>query len=394
MKRNFFSAALLMAASSAVMAQSSIDTYDVGDVNLNGEVSVADATSVVNQVLANTPGSEVVTAKDLNAVLKLIDSRLAALETANGISHPSTPGANTSATYFEFALKSMQVGQTFTQTVHTESTGAVSYLSTNSSVATVNATTGEVTALSNGETMIVATIAASGEYPAASAAYTVTVESANMHNGYEYVDLGVVVDGKTILWAKTNIGAALPADYGDYYAWGETETKDYYSESTYEYYQYLEEVPGEEDEYGIITGGTPAGYQYVNIGEDISGTEYDVAHVKWQGLWRMPSKAEQDALRNQCKWTWCQMKNSNNETVNGYKVEKNGDPSVFIFLPAAGCRYYSTLDLAGSGGDYWSSSLYSETYAYVLDFYSSSIFWNLYVRYYGLSVRPVCVLSE
>lgn len=124
MKKTFLLAAGLLVASSALMAQSSIDTYDVGYVNLNGEVSVADATTVVNQVLANTPGSEVVTAKDLNAVLQLIDSRLAALETALGISHPSTPETNTSATYFEFALKSMQVGQTFTQTVHTESTGA------------------------------------------------------------------------------------------------------------------------------------------------------------------------------------------------------------------------------------------------------------------------------
>ncbi len=392
MKRNFFSAALLLAlgSASAVMAQSSITTYDVCDVNHDSNVSVADATTVVNRVLANNPGSEVVTAKDLNAVLQLIDSRLAALETANGIDHPTTPGANTSSTYFEFALKSMQVGQTFTQTVHTESTGAVSYFSTNTTVATVNATTGEVTAKANGETTIVATIVASGEYPAASAAYTVTVETANMHNGYEYVDLGVVVDGKTILWAKTNIGANKPADYGDYYAWGETETKISYKESTYAYCQYQEAT---EDEYGIITGG---GYEYVNIGEDISGTEYDVAHVKWQGLWRMPTVEEQDALLYQCKWTWCQMKNSNNETVNGYKVEKNGDPSVFIFLPASGGRNASFLGNAGSYGFYWSSSLDASgpSNAYGLYFNSSGQCRDYDYRYCGFTVRPVLCSAE
>ena len=394
MKRNFFSTALLMAVSSAVMAQSSIDTYDVGDVNLNGEVSVADATSVVNQVLANTPGSEVVTAKDLNAVLQLIDSRLAALETANGISHPSTPGANTSATYFEFALKSMQVGQTFTQAVHTESTGVVSYLSTNSSVATVNATTGEVTALSTGETMIVATIAASGEYTAASAAYTVTVESANMHNGYEYVDLGVVVGGKTILWAKTNIGATLPADYGDYYAWGETETKSVYNWETYQYAVWVEDTPAVTDEDGFVISPASGHYEGTNIGEDIQGTQYDAAHVNWGGNWRMPTLEELDALRNQCDWRWGQMLDSDGNSHDGYKVMNKSDNSKYIFLPAAGVRGDSYLYFAGSNGGFWSSSLNSETSAYDLYFKSSSINLGNNHRCFGQSVRPVCVLSE
>lgn len=38
------------------------------------------------------------------------------------------------------------------------------------------------------------------------------------YNGHEYVDLGVVVDGKPVYWATTNIGAELPADYGLYFA--------------------------------------------------------------------------------------------------------------------------------------------------------------------------------
>ena len=45
-------------------------------------------------------------------------------------------------------------------------------------------------------------------------------------DGYEYVDLGL-----SVLWATCNIGADKPEDYGDYYAWGESETKSTYTES-------------------------------------------------------------------------------------------------------------------------------------------------------------------
>ena len=48
-----------------------------------------------------------------------------------------------------------------------------------------------------------------------------TQQRNNMENGYEYVDLGLSVN-----WATCNIGAIAPEGYGEYYAWGETETKD------------------------------------------------------------------------------------------------------------------------------------------------------------------------
>jgi len=99
----------------------------------------------------------------------------------------------------------------------------------------------------------------------------------------------------------------------------------------------------------------------------------------------MPTKAEQDELRNNCTWTW-----TTQNGVEGYKVTgKNGNS---IFLPAAGYRNGSSLSRAGSYGYYWSSSLlssYSHN-AYDLSFYSSSIDWGDYGRFLGLSVRPVC----
>ena len=176
------------------------------------------------------------------------------------------------------------------------------------------------------------------------------------------IDLGLPSGTK---WACCNVGADKPEEYGGYYAWGETEAKTTYSEDTYSHYQ---------------NGSC------VDLGSDIAGTEYDVAHVKWGGSWVMPSKEQQDELRDNCAYEWT--------TVNGVKggrftSKKNGKS---IFLPAAGYRNYSDLNGAGSGGDYWSSSQnpsYAD-YACSLRFGSSGAGTDgIGDRYGGQSVRPV-----
>ena len=48
--------------------------------------------------------------------------------------------------------------------------------------------------------------------------------------GHDFVDLGLE---SGLLWATRNIGADYPEEYGDYFAWGETETKMLYSWATY-----------------------------------------------------------------------------------------------------------------------------------------------------------------
>ena len=53
-------------------------------------------------------------------------------------------------------------------------------------------------------------------------------EATGTINGYEYVDLGL-----SVKWARVNIGASSIGDYGDYYAWGEIETKETYTSDNY-----------------------------------------------------------------------------------------------------------------------------------------------------------------
>jgi hypothetical protein len=175
------------------------------------------------------------------------------------------------------------------------------------------------------------------------------------------VELGLPSGTK---WASCNVGASKPEEYGGHYAWGETEEKDVYDMSTYKYYKNGE---------------------YVNIGTDISGTEYDVAHVKWGGNWCMPTYDDIQELRENCTYEWTTL-----NSVNGTKFTSNINGNS-IFLPAAGYRWGGDLYLAGGYGRYWSSTQYPDNsdYAYYLSVYSGGAGWYGSYRYYGRSVRPV-----
>ena len=176
------------------------------------------------------------------------------------------------------------------------------------------------------------------------------------------VDLGLPSGTK---WATCNVGASKSEEYGGHYAWGETEEKDVYDMSTYKYYKNGE---------------------YVNIGTDISGTEYDVAHVKWGGNWCMPTHDDIQELRDNCTSEWTTLNG-----VNGRKFTSNINGNS-IFLPAAGYRWLGDLGYAGENGYYWSSTQnpdYSDG-AYYLYFYSGNARWRYYLdRFSGQSVRPV-----
>lgn len=206
----------------------------------------------------------------------------------------------------------------------------------------------------------------------------------------EYVDLGL-----SVKWATFNVGATKPEEYGDYFAWGETEP--YYEAG------YAREEPQSHWKSGK-SGYDWSTYKYCN-GSVSTLTKYctnssygtvdnktvldlgdDAAHVNWGGSWRMPTKAEQDELRDNCTWTWTTLNG-----VNGYKVvsKVNGNS---IFLPASGFRDRSSLYVVGIYGYYWSSSLGEDTSdcAYYLYFGSSDVGWDDVGRNYGLSVRAVC----
>ena len=230
---------------------------------------------------------------------------------------------------------------------------------------------GLITAISRGTAIITAS---ANDGSGISVSCTVAViGNNNMENGHEYVDLGLP---SGTLWATCNVGASSPEDYGGYYAWGETETKDYYDWSTYKWCK---------GDYNTMTKYCTDSRYGVVDNKTVLDPEDDVAHAKWGGNWRMPTDAELTELRENCTWTWMAQNGK-----KGYKVtsKSNGNS---IFLPAAGCRDYSWLNNAGTRANYWSASLgESDPYdAWRVYFDSSAVGRSGYDRCYGRSVRPV-----
>lgn len=180
-------------------------------------------------------------------------------------------------------------------------------------------------------------------------------------NGHEFVDLGL-----SVMWATCNVGAKKPEAFGDHFAWGETKSKSEYTWGTYQYYR---------------DGAC------VDIGEDISGTQYDAATVKWGGDWCMPTKEQVRELLSKTK-----SEEIKQNGVWGLKFSANNGGS--IFLPYSG--EYRNLELktemynGDSYGDYWTSTLYGSFPGRACYFCISDGHAQMQGdRYIGRTIRPV-----
>ena len=197
-----------------------------------------------------------------------------------------------------------------------------------------------------------------------------------MHNGHEYVDLGL-----SVKWATCNIGAYKPEDYGGYFAWGERTPKDTYDWISYKW------CKGSS---GTFTKYNDMGSSGRVDNKRTLDYEDDAARAYRGGSWRMPTDAEWTELRTKCTWTYTTQKG-----VKGYKVTSNRNGNS-IFLPAAGHRVNSDIYYENSYGYYWSSSLYANLpeNGVTIDFTSTLVHGSSCYRCCGLSIRPVCQPSS
>lgn len=184
-------------------------------------------------------------------------------------------------------------------------------------------------------------------------------------NGHEYVDLGLP---SGLRWAKYNVGATSPEEYGDHFTWG--MTTEYTSNSDISNLSISNlQSQGIIDADGNLTA------------------EYDAATANWGSNWRMPTSDEMQELINNCTWKWTTING-----VSGYKVIGTNDNS--IFLPAAGGSLGTQLYKAGSDGYYWSATPYSNSYnARYLIFSSDNYRCYNTGRSLGSTVRPVINLN-
>lgn len=183
----------------------------------------------------------------------------------------------------------------------------------------------------------------------------------------------LVVDlGLSVKWATCNLGADSPEEIGNYYAWGETTTKDEYTETSY----------------------FDSNYSIFKLSGDntIGGTNRDAAYLKLGKDWRMPTAKEINELVNSCSWT--------KETVNGVHgmrgTASNGNS---IFLPVTGMFAGNSIQ-STSQGCYWGSELYTDNarsskFATMLTFFlSGDVHASNYYRYEGMVIRPVYVGTD
>jgi len=210
-------------------------------------------------------------------------------------------------------------------------------------------------------------------------AFMANAQSCPDNNHPHAIDLGLPSGTK---WACCNVGATTPEGYGSYYAWGETEEKEKYDWTTY-----------------IHCDGSMETCH--DLGSDIAGTKYDVAHVQWGGSWVLPSQDQIQELISKCSCIW-----TRNNNVGGDLF--TGPSGGAIFLPEAnewreGRHNSASRDLFNDGldsetdqlpdvGYYWASThgVSNSSHASCILCSNGFAYWDTYnYRSSGLTVRPV-----
>ncbi|MEE0990284.1 MAG: InlB B-repeat-containing protein [Paludibacteraceae bacterium] len=197
-------------------------------------------------------------------------------------------------------------------------------------------------------------------------------------NGYQYVDMGLP---SGLLWATCNLGTNKSTEFGDYFAWGETETKESYTNKTYKWYEDSDEIV--EIKYSDLFKADASG----NI-RTLLELEDDAANVKLGGNWRMPTREEFEELLHPANTDLCLV--SKND-VKGYLVvsKKNGNT---LFLPAAGFKLADEVTGVEDEYYYWTSEHAEEGLGVanvVGNFYGSLDVMPFFNRPIGCTIRPV-----
>ena len=182
------------------------------------------------------------------------------------------------------------------------------------------------------------------------------------------VDLGLP---SGLMWRKYNLGANSEYEKGNYYAWGETVTKQKYYSTTYKWCE--------------LDGAIKRYTKYNEIDKlTLLQPEDDAATANLGENYRTPTKEDWQELVEECTWWVATKKNKYNETVIDYwkVVGPNGN---FIILPSAG--YYFSEEWISYASCYQSAS-------------EMAIYWKIdetnempsmfnVKREYGYPVRPV-----
>ena len=198
---------------------------------------------------------------------------------------------------------------------------------------------------------------------------------------HEWVDLGLP---SGTLWATCNIGASSPEEYGDYFAWGETEPKDYYDWNTYKW------CNGSSDT--LTKYCTYSTYGTVDNKTELD-LEDDAAYMNWGPAWQMPSRLQIEELVTQCT-----LQRSSMNGLNGWLfIGPNGNT---MFLPGADYRSRDSSPIVNSYYScYWTRTV-STGYPVCANYlFANGIDFGMYYTYgvgrnVGNTVRAVRIPQD
>lgn len=199
------------------------------------------------------------------------------------------------------------------------------------------------------------------------------------NNGHDYVDLDLP---SGTLWAKMNVGASNPLDYGLYFQWGDTQG-------------YTKEQVGKDKQFSwsdckwrlsVDSYANIAFTKYTFPSDKLELLD-DAAHVNMGGDWHIPSPMQFQELFDNTTTAWTTFGN-----VNGMTFTSKKDESKFIFIPAAGNAWGCSVDFSEEFGFVWTSmiSTYNAKYGHNISFNSERFCLNDEAfRVCGMSIRGV-----
>ena len=181
----------------------------------------------------------------------------------------------------------------------------------------------------------------------------------------EFVDLGLP---SGTLWCSRNVGANSATDFGDYFAWGEVETKRKFTWESYAF-------------------GDPLTKYNKKDGTTRLDTKDDASVVHLGCV--MPTEEQCEELVNTCEYQWVDVDDVKGALFKG-KPNKEGKVEA-LFIPATGYVFGGSVYNVGRYGYYWSSSICSGNPYCTHCLYFNSDDAGVYngSRCYGQSVRGV-----
>lgn len=189
---------------------------------------------------------------------------------------------------------------------------------------------------------------------------------------FKAVDLGL-----SVKWSNVNLGASVPEEMGQFYAWGETRSKETFTDENYRFFY---NGTNNIDKYNNTILYAFSEHQIDN--KTVLDPEDDAATMELRGRWRIPTEEEWNELKNNCKVEWTTVGNVTGALFTG----KTGN-SIFI-------RGYNEGFSCPDGamhGQYWTSSL-SEAlpiYAKQINIDDLTIKSSQATRFWGRNIRPV-----